>query len=186
MVDIVSPEVRSRMMRGIRGKDTKPEVLLRKLLFASGFRFRLRPKDLPGKPDLLLPKWNAAIFVHGCFWHRHEGCSLTATPDSRTEFWRRKFEGNVERDTRNRDQLLVAGWRVATVWECGLRKTPDIIAAEVTTWLTGCGEKHAEFPELTDEDEPAPPPPSGGGKRGRATRRRIPAADLKTNRKASH
>lgn len=178
MADIVTPEVRSRMMRGIRGKDTKPEVLLRKLLFASGFRFRLHRKDLPGKPDLVLPKWKAAIFVHGCFWHRHEVCSLTATPGTRTEFWRRKFEGNVERDARNRDQLLAAGWRVATVWECGLRKTPDDIAAKVTAWLTCGGEQLAEFPDLSAANTPATASPLGGGKRGRAPRRRVPSADL--------
>lgn len=139
MADIVTPEVRSRMMGGIRGKDTKPEVLLRKLLFASGFRFRLHRKDLPGKPDLVLPKWNAVIFVHGCFWHRHEGCSLTATPGTRTEFWKRKFEDNVERDARNRDQLLSAGWRVATVWECGLRKRREETADCVYAWLRNDG-----------------------------------------------
>lgn len=180
MADIVTPEVRSRMMGGIRGRDTKPEVLLRRMLFASGFRFRLQQKDLPGKPDIVLPKWKAAIFVHGCFWHRHEGCSLTATPGTRTEFWQKKFEGNVERDARTRDQLLGGGWRVATVWECSLRKTPDAITVNVISWLTSDGEQYAEFPELGVGDALAPPLPSGGGKRGRAIRRRVPATDLKT------
>ncbi|MGE0133381.1 MAG: very short patch repair endonuclease [Blastocatellales bacterium] len=178
MADIVTPEFRSRMMRGIRGKDTKPEVLLRKLLFASGLRFRLHRKDLPGKPDLVLPKWNAAVFVHGCFWHRHEGCSLAATPGTRTEFWRCKFEGNVKRDARNRDQLLAARWRVATVWECGLRKAPEHIATEVTAWLITNEDRHAEFPDLNASDAHPVPLLSGGRKRRRAVRRRIPAADL--------
>lgn len=145
MADIVSPEVRSRMMRGIKGKNTKPEIELRKLLHNAGFRYRLHRKDLPGKPDIVLPKWNAAIFVHGCFWHRHPGCSLTTTPSTREEFWKQKFEANMERDARNREALLDIGWRVAIVWECGLRKDPDSIASEVFDWLAKTRQISAEF-----------------------------------------
>lgn len=135
MADIVSPEKRSLMMSGIRGKNTKPELLLRKLLFRNGFRYRLHQKDLPGKPDIVLSKWNTAIFVHGCFWHRHSGCRLATTPSTRPEFWKAKFDGNVERDQRNQTSLLEAGWRMAVVWECGLRKDPESIGNEVTNWI---------------------------------------------------
>jgi DNA mismatch endonuclease, patch repair protein len=139
MADIVPPEIRSRMMSGIRAKNTKPELALRKRLFRSGFRYRLHRKDLPGKPDIVLPRWNAAIFVHGCFWHRHSGCSLAATPGTRADFWKKKFDDNVLRDTRNRESLLESGWRVVTVWECGIRNAPDKVASEVGEWLKhGC------------------------------------------------
>lgn len=146
MADIVRPEVRSRMMSGIRGKNTKPEVLLRSLLFRAGFRFRLHRKDLAGKPDIVLPKWNAAIFVHGCFWHRHEDCHLASTPSTRPDFWKKKFEGNVERDNRNRQQLLEFGWRVGIVWECGLRINPAEIATLVEEWLTDPDSQFLEIP----------------------------------------
>ncbi len=152
MVDIVSPEVRSKMMRGIRGKDTKPEILLRKLLFSKGFRFRLHRRDLPGTPDIVLPKWNAVIFVHGCFWHRHSGCSFATTPSTRRKFWKRKLDANKERDVRNRDTLLSEGWRVATVWECVLRREPDQAASEISCWLRFSTELSVELPELNDSN----------------------------------
>ncbi len=132
-------------MSGIRGKNTKPELILRKILFRNGFRYRLHRKDLPGKPDIVLAKWNAAIFVHGCFWHRHSGCRLTTTPATRPEFWKQKFEANVDRDKRNKAQLLAAGWRVAIVWECGMRKDPELIAARLSDWLMTNHERSAEF-----------------------------------------
>ena len=121
-MDIVSPEVRSGMMSGIRGKDTAPELKVRSFLHANGFRFRLHRKDLPGKPDIVLPKYKACVFVHGCFWHRHKGCKLASEPKSREEFWNKKFSENVARDLRNIKELKMAGWRVAILWECGLRK----------------------------------------------------------------
>lgn len=148
MVDIVSPSDRSRIMRRIRSKDTQPELLLRKLLFGRGFRFRLHRKDLAGKPDIVLPKWKAVIFVNGCFWHRHEGCSLASSPSTRVDYWERKFEANVVRDGKNRYRLVSEGWRVAIVWECGLRKASDRIAAEVEDWLKNGSGRFAEFPEL--------------------------------------
>ncbi|WP_340587303.1 DNA mismatch endonuclease Vsr [Erythrobacter alti] len=121
MTDIVDPATRSRMMSGIRGKNTKPEVRLRRLLHAEGFRFRVHDKHLPGKPDIVLPKWKAAIQVHGCFWHRHEGCRFATTPATRQDFWEEKFAGNVARDRRNLELLQDAGWRTAIVWECAIR-----------------------------------------------------------------
>lgn len=120
-MDIVSPEVRSGMMSGIKGKDTAPELKVRSFLHANGFRFRLHRKDLPGKPDIVLPKYKACVFVHGCFWHRHKGCKLASEPKSREEFWNKKFSENVARDLRNIKALKKAGWRVVILWECGLR-----------------------------------------------------------------
>jgi DNA mismatch endonuclease (patch repair protein) len=108
-------------MRRVRGKDTTPEMAVRSLLHRLGFRFRLHRKDLPGKPDIVLPKHKAAIFVHGCFWHRHAGCSRASTPATRQEYWLPKFRRTVERDKRNQDKLRRAGWNVIVVWECEIR-----------------------------------------------------------------
>lgn len=120
MVDLVSPGKRSRMMSGIRGTDTKPELLVRKALHARGFRFRLHGKGLAGKPDLVLSKYRTVIFVHGCFWHVHK-CKLFKWPKSNKEFWRKKLTGNKERDNKNIALLLEDGWRVIVIWECALR-----------------------------------------------------------------
>lgn len=120
MPDIVDAETRSRMMSGIRGKDTKPELLIRKGLHARGFRFRLHAKNVPGKPDLIFPRYRATIFVHGCFWHRHD-CHLFKMPSTGTEFWRTKLDRNRARDTEVRCALLNAGWRVLVIWECALK-----------------------------------------------------------------
>lgn len=122
MTDVVDRVTRSRMMSGIRGKDTRPEMLVRKFLHRQGFRFRLHAKSLPGSPDIVLPKWLIAIFVHGCFWHRHEGCRFRTTPSTHTERWLRKFKENVSRDQRNTTALVSAGWTVIILWECGLRE----------------------------------------------------------------
>lgn len=122
MVDIVSQEVRSRMMAAIGRRDTKPEIQVRKALHAAGFRFRLDVRDLPGSPDIVLPKWHTAIFVHGCFWHRHPDCARATTPSTRPDFWQRKFDANVKRDSRAENALLTQGWKVAVVWECCLGK----------------------------------------------------------------
>ena len=137
MTDIVDKQIRSRMMAGIKGKDTKPELALRAALHARGFRYRVHSNRVHGRPDLILPKYRAVVFVHGCFWHRHEGCRYTTTPSTRTEFWQAKFEANVARDSAVRATLLESRWRVATVWECALRK-PDQVAASaelLSTWL---------------------------------------------------
>ncbi len=108
-------------MAGIRGKDTKPELLVRRYLHRHGFRYRLHAKKLPGHPDIVLAKYQAAIFVHGCFWHRHPGCKYAYEPKTRQDFWQRKFDRNVERDQEVRQALIDAGWRVMVVWECGLK-----------------------------------------------------------------
>jgi len=123
-------------MAGIRGKNTKPEIALRKALHAMGFRFRLHDKRLPGRPDIVLPKWKVAIEVHGCFWHRHEGCRYSSTPATRSDFWAEKFAANVARDRRNLEQLLEEGWRTAVVWECWLREK-DIsgLIGELSAWI---------------------------------------------------
>ena len=122
MTDIVSPEKRSDMMSGIRGKDTKPEIIVRRLLHRLGYRFRLHRKDLPGRPDIVLPKWRTVIFVNGCYWHGHEECHLFRAPKTRTEFWTNKIEGNQARDLRNHAALQDAGWRVLVIWECAVSK----------------------------------------------------------------
>jgi len=117
-MDTLSKEQRSWNMSRIKGKDTKPELIVRSHLHKMGFRFRLHRKDLPGKPDIVLPKYRTVIFVHGCFWHRHKSCKYSYNPKSRKKFWREKFEGNVERDKRNRKELSSLDWRSVVVWEC--------------------------------------------------------------------
>jgi len=129
-MDVVSKEVRSRMMANIRGSNTIPEMKVRKLLHKHGFRYRLHPRELPGRPDIVLPRYRLCIFIQGCFWHRHAGCKYATNPRSREDFWQAKFEQNVKRDIRNRNELLQQGWRVFELWECGIRK-PE---AEIT-WL---------------------------------------------------
>ena len=120
MVDTVDKATRSRMMASIKGKDTKPEILVRKALHAEGFRFRLHVKDLPGKPDIVLPKYKSVIFVHGCFWHGHD-CGIFRMPKSNRRFWKAKISGNRRRDLRHATELSILGWRVLTVWECATR-----------------------------------------------------------------
>lgn len=109
-------------MRAIRSANTKPELIVRKLLFAAGFRFRLHDRKLPGKPDIVLSRWNTVIFVNGCFWHVHKGCSLATRPASNTVFWDAKLTRNKERDSKVHDALIASGWRVLIVWECACRK----------------------------------------------------------------
>ncbi|HEX6982896.1 MAG TPA: very short patch repair endonuclease [Balneolaceae bacterium] len=125
MADVHEPEVRSYNMSQVKGKDTKPEMLVRKFLHSNGFRYRLHVKDLPGKPDLVLPKYNSVIFVHGCFWHVHEGCKYFKLPQTRTEFWREKLYGNKERDEKNIQKLKEDGWNVIVVWECELKSDKE-------------------------------------------------------------
>ena len=109
-------------MSGIRGKNTKPEIIVRSLLHDMGYRFRLHRKDLPGKPDIVLPKWRTAVFVNGCYWHGHKKCDLFRLPKSRTEFWKEKIEGNRDRDRRNYSALLKKGWKTVVIWECAISK----------------------------------------------------------------
>ena len=121
-MDIKSPEERSRNMAAIRSKDTKPEIYFRKLLFAQGYRYSLNSKNIPGHPDLYLRKYNTAIFIHGCFWHRHPGCQYTYMPKSKVDFWRKKFEANVKRDHVVRLELQERGIKCLLVWECTVKR----------------------------------------------------------------
>ena len=140
MADTVSPEVRSRMMAGIRGKDTRPELLIRKGLHAAGFRFRLHAKDLPGHPDIVLPKHRAVILVSGCFWHGHD-CHLFRMPGTRREFWEAKIRRNRERDAEVRNALSALGWRHMSIMECALKGRTKLPPGEVittcSTWIRG-------------------------------------------------
>ncbi|UPJ78805.1 DNA mismatch endonuclease Vsr [Bradyrhizobium sp. 183] len=140
MADVVSAEVRSRMMSGIRSKNTKPELAIRRGLHARGFRFRLHPDNVPGKPDLVMPHYHAAIFVNGCFWHRHD-CHLFKMPSTRPEFWSQKIERNVQRDAIVRQELEETGWRHFIVWECALkgrmRLAPEEVIERCARWLHG-------------------------------------------------
>ncbi|ABE63300.1 T/G mismatch-specific endonuclease [Nitrobacter hamburgensis X14] len=131
MVDRLTPERRSWLMSRVGGKNTTPEIVVRKVAHSLGLRFRLHRKQLPGTPDLVFPKWRTAIFVHGCFWHRHPGCAKASTPKSRTEYWQDKFETNVRRDKKNVALLRKQGWLVLTVWECET-KNVDKLGAKLS------------------------------------------------------
>jgi DNA mismatch endonuclease (patch repair protein) len=127
MADIVDAATRSRMMSRIRGKNTIPEMLVRRFLHAAGFRYRLHVKDLPGRPDIVLPKYRTVIFVHGCFWHRHPGCRDAVMPTSNTAFWNEKLRGNTARDSRNIAALEAKGWRCAVIWECEVGNPANLV-----------------------------------------------------------
>jgi len=136
--DTVTPATRSRMMAAVKGKNTKPELIVRSALHRRGFRFRLHRKDLPGKPDLVFTGRSAVIFVHGCFWHGHD-CHLFRWPKSREDFWRDKIAKNIERDRRQYHTLAETGWRIGVVWECALKgktRLPfDSVADQRAMWL---------------------------------------------------
>ncbi|MCL4672510.1 MAG: DNA mismatch endonuclease Vsr [Sphingomonadaceae bacterium] len=138
MADVVAPDVRSRMMAGIRRTNTKPELMVRRALHARGFRYRLHARNLPGKPDIVLPKYRAVIFVNGCFWHGHN-CHLFRWPKTREAFWREKIERNIAKDEAAISKLEALGWRVATIWECALKRAdnrgPEIYALDIENWL---------------------------------------------------
>jgi DNA mismatch endonuclease (patch repair protein) len=144
-MDRIDKKRRSWNMSRIRGKNTKPEILVRSALHAMGYRFRLHPRALPGRPDIVLPKYRTALFVHGCFWHRH-GCQFSYTPKSRVKFWQRKFSRNVERDLQVRTELKSLGWRVVTLWECQVKSRDRL-------------EKRIQqlFPSLSSTDSTAEP-----------------------------
>jgi DNA mismatch endonuclease (patch repair protein) len=156
MTDVVTPQQRSRMMAGIRDKNTKPEILVRRALFAKGLRFRLHRRDLPGKPDIVLPGRRVAIFVHGCFWHQHQGCKYTKMPDSNKLFWKEKLGSNLERDRTNINQLLQNKWRVLIIWECFTRANQDIsqLGEELATWVQGT-ESFTEMPATPSAGSPS-------------------------------
>ena len=141
MPDIVDRATRSRMMAAVRSSNTAPELVLRGMLHARGLRYRLHDRTLPGSPDLVLRRFGAVCFVHGCFWHRHAGCTFATHPASGKKFWQSKFTANVERDRRHQRALLGSGWRVAIVWECALRRQRRVeTAREFDIWLRGGGE----------------------------------------------
>lgn len=129
MADFLTPAERSERMSRIRSRDTVPELALRRALHAKGFRFRLGTRSLPGRPDIVLRKHQAVVFVHGCFWHRHQGCSIATTPKTRTDFWAEKFRKNVQRDVDVAEKLRAQGWRVLVAWECELapRRLEDTV-----------------------------------------------------------
>ena len=135
MVDRITVEHRSWNMSKIKGKETKIEVKVRSYLFKNGFRFRKNDKRLPGKPDVVLPKYKTVIFIHGCFWHRHQGCKLTTTPKTRTEFWINKFKKNVENDKKHQRELEEAGWKVLIIWECEIEKKFEETMTKITNEL---------------------------------------------------
>lgn len=136
-MDIWDKNKRSEVMSKIRSKNTKPEITLRKALFAKGFRYRINDKSLPGKPDIVLPKYKTIIFVQGCFWHGHENCKIAHIPKSNTEFWENKIKRNKERDKRNKLELATLGWSVIEVWECEIiqRKEFPFLLEKVITKL---------------------------------------------------
>ena len=143
MTDVVDKKTRSRMMAGIRGKNTKPELLIRKALFRKGFRYKLHDKSLPGKPDLVFPKYNAVIFIHGCFWHGHD-CHLFKWPSTRKEFWENKINRNKEVDARNYKALKDDGWLILTIWECAIKGKNKIGLVEAVDQAAGwlkCGTR---------------------------------------------
>lgn len=147
MVDVVDSATRSKMMAGIRSRDTKPEILIRSLLHRAGFRFRLHAKELPGKPDIVLPRHKAVIFVHGCFWHGHD-CPFFKWPGTREDFWREKIGRNQANDRRALELLAAQGWRVAVVWECALRgrdRNLEAVIQQLSCWLTQSGERFFEL-----------------------------------------
>jgi DNA mismatch endonuclease, patch repair protein len=139
-MDTLTEAERSERMSRIRSKDTRPELAVRQALFGLGYRYQLHRKDLPGKPDIVFPSRKKALFVHGCFWHAHEGCKVANLPKSRTEFWQAKFQRNVERDKLNKRALRRMGWSTLTVWECETKR-PDRLLRRVTGYLGPAGPK---------------------------------------------
>lgn len=135
-MDLITKEHRSWNMSRIRGRNTGPEIAVRSMLHRMGFRFRLHARDLPGQPDLVLPRFRSVILVHGCFWHRHKNCPYAYTPKSRKKFWQTKFAANARRDRQVRAQLKTRRWKIITVWECELKHT-DQLAARLEKQLRG-------------------------------------------------
>ena len=134
MTDIFDPEKRSEIMSRIRDRDTRPELIVRRIAHGLGFRFRLHRKDLPGRPDIVFPRHQAVIAVHGCFWHRHPGCKHASSPKTREGYWQNKFEANVVRDRRNETALRDLGWKVMVIWECET-KDHDALATRIESFL---------------------------------------------------
>lgn len=157
MVDVVDKETRSRMMSGIRGKNTNPEIVIRKALHSRGFRFRLQSQTIPGRADIYLPKWESVIFVHGCFWHWHD-CRFFTMPKTRTDFWLTKLTGNRLRDQRVIAKTLELGWRCIVIWECSLKgKDSQNRVAKVMDllekWIREGGDNFLEIDEITIKNQ---------------------------------
>jgi len=133
----MNQEARSRIMRENKGKNTKPELAVRKMLHSLGYRFRLHRKDLPGSPDIVLPRYQTVIFVHGCFWHQHSGCSLASVPQTRSDFWKEKLRKNQARDKRNQIKLEEMGWNVVVLWECET-KNPSTMERRIKYAMSEC------------------------------------------------
>lgn len=144
MADRLSPEKRSWNMSQIKGKDTKPEIAVRRYLFGKGFRFRKNDKRYPGKPDIVLPKYHTVIFIHGCFWHHHAGCKQATIPKTKTGFWEKKFAQNADNDARNKRKLKEMGFRVITIWECEIEKNFDGTMEKLVFDLEGVKEENEE------------------------------------------
>lgn len=158
-MDKITPEHRSWNMGRIRSSNTKPELAVRCLLHRMGYRFRLHSKELPGKPDIVLPKYKTVVFVHGCFWHRHRGCPYSYMPKSRVKFWKDKFRETTERDTRKQMELESLGWKVLVVWECeiaNLQVLADNLAFQINTGSNIVSEQRGAAP---DRDPNALHPP---------------------------
>jgi DNA mismatch endonuclease (patch repair protein) len=147
MTDSLTKERRSWNMSRIRGKDTKPEKIVRSILHRLGYRFRLHKANLPGRPDVVLAKHQTIVFVHGCFWHRHKGCKDATMPKTRREWWQAKLEGNAARDRRNQSALRRAGWRALTVWECETEK-PEKLTLRLERLLTDKGQNSESLKEV--------------------------------------
>ena len=153
MADVHEPHIRSYNMSRIRSKDSKPEMIVRRYLYRNGFRFRLYVKSLPGKPDLVLRKYRTVIFVHGCFWHGHEGCKYFVVPKTRTEWWLTKIEANKRNDRINTDKLRREGWSVCEVWECELRLPGSPVLQRLVGGLRkNLEQKHSPLPAVDNVD----------------------------------
>ncbi len=153
MTDVVDRDTRSRIMASIRGKDTKPELTLRRALHAQGLRYRLHDRNLPGTPDLIFRRFGAVCFVHGCFWHHHQGCPFATVPTTRVDYWQEKLKKNCERDSQALVDLLNGGWRVAVVWECALRKNgAGPISQALVQWLRSDARRFETTLEWAKQD----------------------------------
>ena len=162
MTDVMTPEERSRCMRAIKGRDTKPEMIVRRYLFSRGLRYRVNNRKLPGSPDIVLKKYKTVVFIDGCFWHGHKGCKHYRLPQSNTEFWRKKITGNAARDYVNNIDLQLAGWKVIRIWECQIKtkEQREETLERLYQTITGPRRKPIPYTETPDEVQIAAEPDS--------------------------